>query len=128
MCASPGELEGIVTTGQGTIHNNPANGIWCGTWAPVHTDLETVPEAEDEDADSEQHTAPAICPEWQLTWKEQLPSNRGHFLYQGVLRDDGTDTVRGSFSWSIMPRKGGQFEFTLARLPPSACMIKVKAG
>ena len=87
-----GDLEGIVSSGEGTIHNSPTHGVWAGKWTS--------------------------CDEgWRLAWSEVLPTNRGSFVYEGVLLDDGTGVLRGTFHWSLMPRKGGSFVFTCARLP-----------
>ena len=49
---------------------------------------------------------PATPTCWKLCWKEKLPSNRGCFYYVGVLRDDGSNIVKGRFTWSVIPRKG----------------------
>eukprot|EP00658_Telonema_sp_P-2_P059523 TRINITY_DN4851_c0_g3_i2.p1 TRINITY_DN4851_c0_g3~~TRINITY_DN4851_c0_g3_i2.p1 ORF type:complete len:107 (+),score=21.75 TRINITY_DN4851_c0_g3_i2:92-412(+) len=59
---------------------------------------------------------------WWLEWSEKLSNNRGQFMYQGKLLDGGM--LRGTFYWSMIPRKSGTFEFNLARLQPGYYPIK----
>jgi hypothetical protein len=86
-------FQGEVQTEAGTIHNHPTSGIWSkGFFGGVKQ-------------------------EFCMSWQERLPTNKGFFLYAGVLEEDGR-AVKGTFTWSVMPKRvAGQFYFSLDLAP-----------
>jgi hypothetical protein len=84
-------FKGEVQTEAGTIHNHPTSGIWSkGFFGGAKQ-------------------------EFCMSWQERLPTNKGFFLYAGVLEEDGR-AVKGSFTWSVLPKRvAGEFYFSLMR-------------
>jgi hypothetical protein len=73
---------------KGTLHNKECMGVW------------------------QRGFFGAARNEWTVSFEEILPTNAGKFVYEGILEKETGTILKGTFYWSVMPKRVcGTFRF-----------------